>query len=59
MRLGCLFKDQDDDDDDDGHAGPLNPNKTLEQIVEGKWQKPIELNESTGDKIFIQETVCT
>jgi len=31
MRLGCLFKDQDDDDDDDddGHAGPLNPNKTV------------------------------
>jgi hypothetical protein len=44
MRLGCLFKDQ--DDDDDGQAGPLNPNKTLEQqIVEGKWKKP--LNEST------------
>jgi hypothetical protein len=43
MRLGCLFEDQ--DDDDDGHGGPLNLNKTLEQIVEGKWQKP--LNEST------------
>lgn len=42
MRLGCLFEDQ---DDDDGHGGPLNPNKTLEQIVEGKWKKP--MNDST------------
>jgi len=41
MGLGCLFKDQ-DDGDDDGHAGPLNPNKTLEQIVDCSMEETIE-----------------